>query len=119
MTDQAPIQDAKRISCSACGAEHPLAEMAREEEVKPDVIEVALLCPSCGHRSHACFDTPGLKAQRATVQKAMEVYRANRTVQNWRRYETARDVFRRNFDQVNKRWRRKLAVTKEQEQSDI
>ena len=115
MSSQVPaqqMQDVQVVTCAACNEQYPLAEIAREDEVRPGLVEVALLCPGCGRRTHAYFDTAELRARRQTVRAALAAWQRTKSLANWSDYQTARSVYNRSFDAVNKRWRRKLGLKK-------
>lgn len=106
------MEDIQVVTCAACNEQYPLAEMAQEDEVRPGLFEVALLCRGCGRRTHAYFDTVELKARRQAVRAALAAWQRTKSLANWSDYQTARSIYNRSFDAVNKRWRRKLGVKK-------
>lgn len=97
------------IICDVCKAEHKLEDILQERSIKDDLLEVGLLC-NCGTWTHSYFTDAELKAKSVKVAELLQVYQSDKTVQHWRRYATARDVYNRQFVALNRRWRRKFGM---------
>lgn len=107
---------AKVLTCSTCRAEHPLADLAQREELREELTEVYLICPSCGTRTHVYFDTPELSGERLALRKIGLEWQATRSPALWQKYQTARTVYNRHFDALQRRWQRKLKVAQVQKE---
>jgi len=101
---------AAAITCSACGHAAPAAEFVQREEIRADVWQVVMVCPVCGARRHVYYMTDELRAERQKLHSVLDAYQAVKDAAGWNRYQTARDVFKRQFDKTQARWARKLGV---------
>lgn len=103
-------EQAKWITCQTCKESHELATLLRERHLrKDDLLEVGLLCP-CGMWTHAHFTNADLKAKQQRLQQQIARYQANTTLALWTQVQTMQDAYRKEFDEFNRRWRRKLGM---------
>lgn len=103
------MSEQKWITCPECKTDHELSTLLREREVKDALLEVGLLCP-CGMWTHAHFTNADLKAKQQRLQQMIARYQQNTTLALWTQVQTMQDAYRKEFDEFNRRWRRKLGM---------
>lgn len=98
------------VTCDQCSRISPLKDAMTTREAKyPAIKEIGVLCPHCGHWTHAYFDTPIIAAARQRLSKCRQNVDGSRAALNSFRHEQKR--FNRVFDRENRRWRREFGVS--------
>lgn len=108
-------QKTATIVCSNCKGEYPGAEGSRREERKGGIFELGYRCPHCGHWTHGCFLTPELMERWAKLEAQKQRFQqADSSVSTrlWDEYKKSRAAYSFQFDQTQKRLRRKYGVVR-------
>ena len=99
-----------RIICPKCKAEHPLAAFVNRRTMAEGVEAVGLLCPTCDAWTHSFFETPEIVEKRAILKATEERFKQAtkpRRDQRWQEFQTGKAVFKRLFEDTQKRLARK------------
>lgn len=97
------------VTCDQCSRISPLKDATITRETKYAAIkEIGVLCPYCGHWTHAFFDTPIIAAERQKlVRHRTHAGDSAKAMGTWQR---SKKRFNRVFDRENRRWRKELGV---------
>lgn len=100
------------IPCPNCKTVTPIDNLFSDRIVMQRVTEYGLICPECGHFTHAYYMIPELEDKRVRLEVLRNLWEANKSGGRWLTYDSARKAYTAEFDQVQKVIERKLRAEK-------
>lgn len=103
----------QHTACAECeGVYVPVEALAtRPVKLGPEVQEVGIECPHCGHFIHRYYTTPDLRLLKQIVDGLAEEWeRRDEDLAVGRRLSEARSRYKKRFDEVNEELRAKAGV---------
>lgn len=96
------------IHCDNCqGLIEDLAKAISQKALKRGFIEVGVSCPHCNTWFRSYYTTPELEAGRPILARFRD--KANRSPEDWQKYQRKRLLFQRKHDQIQAEAKRLFA----------
>lgn len=95
------------IVCPNCKASNTLGDCISELMFEDTVIEVGLECPECGTWTHSYWTNDELKTRAARLEEMGRIVKAKPTEAKWANYQTAREAYKKSFEEFQTRMKGK------------
>lgn len=104
--DMKAVEQELIIQCPNCKAANSLGACLQERN-DGTLIEGGLECPECGQWTHSYWKNVELLRQATRMEQLRTFYLQSPTPGRWTTYETARDTYKKNFEEFQERMLRK------------
>lgn len=100
----------KKIQCGNCNQEFALQDGQAHKEFESGLIGIGLECPHCHFYIHSFFQDDNLRKLRQSVNRALALFKKEKTQKRWQDYLRKRDNLNTIHDEVQQKYAHLLEV---------